>query len=269
VRIRSILNAIQPTGLFEPVAPNSYPESVLYAVHDPKYVAYFKKVCSTIELNRSIYPYVFPVRNAARPPTELAVRAGYYCIDTFTPINRNAFTAATGAVSCALTAADLVLAGFRVAYALVRPPGHHAERSLFGGFCFFNINYPLPETIAAEKHLDTARKALAHIKAFAPAHLVVCLGLDTAKGDPTGTWPLRGKDFHELGRLVGGVSQPIVIVQEGGYDNRSLGGNARQFLSGVWEAKFAEGTPPKSMGVESKVKNDLLQRCEDVGKGGE
>ncbi len=25
-----------------------------------------------------------------------------------------------------------------MAYALVRPPGHHAERGFFGGFCYFN-----------------------------------------------------------------------------------------------------------------------------------
>ena len=39
--------------------------------------------------NRST-PTSFPIRNAARPPKDLAVRAGYYCIDTFTPLNRNA-----------------------------------------------------------------------------------------------------------------------------------------------------------------------------------
>jgi acetoin utilization deacetylase AcuC-like enzyme len=38
----------------------------------------------------------------------------------------------------ALTAADLVAAGARVAYGLCRPPGHHAPRAAFGGYCFFN-----------------------------------------------------------------------------------------------------------------------------------
>lgn len=64
---------------------------------------------------------------------ELAVRAGYYCIDTFTPLSSNAFIAAKRAVDCTLTAAEKIIGGFRIAYALVRPPGHHAERNAFGG----------------------------------------------------------------------------------------------------------------------------------------
>jgi len=32
----------------------------------------------------------------------------------------------------------LVLEGRQFAYALVRPPGHHAERRAFGGFCYLN-----------------------------------------------------------------------------------------------------------------------------------
>ena len=64
--------------------------------------------------------------------------AGYFCIDTFTPINANCWPAARGAVDCALTAATFCLEERRFSYALVRPPGHHAERRAFGGFCYLN-----------------------------------------------------------------------------------------------------------------------------------
>jgi len=48
------------------------------------------------------------------------------------------YAAARAAVDVALTAADLVLGGERAAYGLCRPPGHHAARSMIGGYCFFN-----------------------------------------------------------------------------------------------------------------------------------
>ena len=45
------------------------------AVHDADYVRYLKTVCEATPPDRSVYPYVFPIRNAARPPKDLAVRA--------------------------------------------------------------------------------------------------------------------------------------------------------------------------------------------------
>ncbi len=138
VRIGSILREIQPTDMFEKMEPRRFAEKHITAVHDARFVDYLQKVCANVEPGRSVYPYVFPIRNAARPPKELPIRAGYYCIDTFTPLNQNAYLAARRAVDCALTSAQAILDGYRFAYALVRPPGHHAERHSFGGFCYFN-----------------------------------------------------------------------------------------------------------------------------------
>ena len=64
--------------------------------------------------------------------------------------------------------------------------------------------------------------------------MVVALGLDTAKSDPTGTWSLRAEDFRRNGLAVGGLGRPILVVQEGGYKTRSLGTNARNFFAGLW-----------------------------------
>ena len=138
VRVGSILKGLEPTGLFQRLDPHRFSEEHILAVHEKGFVRYLKKVCANVPPGRSIYPYVFPIRNQARPPKELPVRAGYYCIDTFTPLNENAYRAARRAVDCGLTAARTVLDGARLAYALVRPPGHHAERKVFGGFCYFN-----------------------------------------------------------------------------------------------------------------------------------
>jgi acetoin utilization deacetylase AcuC-like enzyme len=251
-----------------------------------------------------VYPYVFPIRNATRPPKELPIRAGYYCIDTFTPLNENAYKAAKRAVDCVLTASKAIVEGYRLAYALVRPPGHHAERNAFGGFCYFNsaaiaaqylsqygkiaildidyhhgngaqdifyersdvltisihghprfaypyfsgfedergigagegynINIPLPEQADGHRYREALQKALRRIKKFQCRFLVVPLGLDPAKNDPTGTWTLQANDFLENGKLIGSLKLPTVIVQEGGYRIRSLGINARHFFRGLW-----------------------------------
>jgi acetoin utilization deacetylase AcuC-like enzyme/GNAT superfamily N-acetyltransferase len=303
VRIKSIHQVLEPTGIFDPVLPTEFSESFITAVHDPEYVKYFKRVCRNVDPETPFYPYVFPIRNRARPPVELPVRAGYYCIDTFTPLSGHAFTAARRAVDCALTAGVELLSGRRIAYALIRPPGHHAERGFFGGFCYFsnaaiaaqylsrfgkvamldldyhhgngqqqifyrrrdvltisihgnphfaypyfsgfadergegegegyNINYPLPETITVEDYIHSLKSALGRIRAFKPTFLVVCLGLDTAKGDPTGTWNLTGRDFKTIGDEVGKLRIPCLVVQEGGYNNRSIGTNAKNFFYGL------------------------------------
>ena len=138
VRIRTILASLNRTALFQPVVPRHFAESHITAVHTQRFFDYLRNVCLSLPADESVYPYVFPIRNVMRPPKDLPMRAGYYCMDTFTPLNKNAFLAARAAVDCALTGAQAILDGAYLAYALVRPPGHHAERSIFGGFCYFN-----------------------------------------------------------------------------------------------------------------------------------
>jgi acetoin utilization deacetylase AcuC-like enzyme/GNAT superfamily N-acetyltransferase len=302
VRIKSILAELEPSGMFEPVKADSYPEKHIKAVHAADFFEYLRKTCAKIPQGKSVYPYVFPIRNATRPPQELSVRAGYYCIDTFTPLNSNVYLAAKGAVDCALTAADQILGGRRMAYALVRPPGHHAEHRVFGGFCYFNnaavaanylsrlgkvaiidvdyhhgngqqdifyqrndvltvsihghpnfaypyftgfadergegpgegfnLNLPLPEIQNGEQYRKALAKAIKAIAEFQPMFLVVALGFDPAKGDPTGTWSLTSKDFTANGRMLADLKLPTVFVQEGGYRTRNLGINARHFFEG-------------------------------------
>jgi acetoin utilization deacetylase AcuC-like enzyme len=79
-------------------------------------------------------------------------------------------------------------------------------------------------------------KALTAIAAFQPMFLVVCLGLDVVKGDPTGTWLLTGDDLEKNGQLIGELNIPTLVVQEGGYRTRTLGSNARRFFTGLLDA---------------------------------
>jgi acetoin utilization deacetylase AcuC-like enzyme len=86
---------------------------------------------------------------AWRPPRTALGRIGYYGFDTATPLVAGTYGAARGAVDVALTTLDAVLAGAPAAYGLCRPPGHHAPRAAFGGYCFFNN-----AAIAAQAALD-------------------------------------------------------------------------------------------------------------------
>ena len=64
--------------------------------------------------------------------------------------------------------------------------------------------------------------------------MVLALGLDVAKGDPTGTWQLSSADFEENGKMIGELRLPMLVVQEGGYRTRSLGINALSFFKGLY-----------------------------------
>jgi acetoin utilization deacetylase AcuC-like enzyme len=73
-------------------------------------------------------------RNTAHP----IGRAGYYSFGTYSPILKGTWDAAYWSAQCALSAAHDVASGAQTAYALCRPPGHHAATDLYGGFCYLN-----------------------------------------------------------------------------------------------------------------------------------
>ncbi len=137
VRIGAILRGLDGLAV-ERVAGRTFQREHITAVHDKNLVNYLQAMSERLDQKALVYPEVFPIRRPDRIPQALEDRAGYYCADTFTPITRNCWPAARNAVDVTLTAASLILEGERLAYALCRPPGHHAERRIFGGFCYLN-----------------------------------------------------------------------------------------------------------------------------------
>src|SRR5262249_12546627 len=97
----------------------------------------------------------------------------------------------------------------------------------------FNHNLPLPEDVDDSRYLQALDVALGVVRKFKPEVLVVSLGLDIAKADPTGTWSVTGDGLYEIGNRIGSLKYPTLLVQEGGYNIRSLGRNAARMLSGV------------------------------------
>ena len=141
-RVDHILAAITRAG-WSVEGPRSYDDAVFAGVHDAGYLAFLR---TAYEEWRSegrdgfMLPGAFPARGMRRDrvPTGLHARLGYYAFDAGSPIVAGTWQAARAASHCALTAADLVAAGERAAYALCRPPGHHAGRGVFGGYCYLN-----------------------------------------------------------------------------------------------------------------------------------
>ncbi len=90
-----------------------------------------------------VLPYLFPSPELLgglpeRVPTALHAGVGRFAYDTMTLVGPGSWEAIRGAVDAALTAVDVVSAGAPVAYALTRPPGHHATRGGYGGSCYLN-----------------------------------------------------------------------------------------------------------------------------------
>ncbi|MGH7632869.1 MAG: GNAT family N-acetyltransferase, partial [Gemmatimonadaceae bacterium] len=138
VRVERIMHYIRSLPGLEVAEVHDHGVDPVIAVHDPDFVRYLEQVCLTLATDRTIYPYVVPIRQRARKPVDEEVQAGYYCIDTFTPLTHNAYIAARAAASCAMSGAELIRRGEQLVYALCRPPGHHAESAVYGGFCYFN-----------------------------------------------------------------------------------------------------------------------------------
>jgi acetoin utilization deacetylase AcuC-like enzyme len=83
--------------------------------------------------------YAWPV--VRRRPLDLAridARLGAFSFDASSPIAEGTWEGAYWAAQTALTALDAVLAGERAAFALCRPPGHHAGADYLGGYCYLN-----------------------------------------------------------------------------------------------------------------------------------
>jgi acetoin utilization deacetylase AcuC-like enzyme len=115
----------------------------LWRVHDADFVRFLRTAHAqwrSAGKQGSMLPSGFPARamRQDRIPAGINGRMGYYAFDAGTPIVEGTWDAALAAAQCALTAAALVAEGERSVYALCRPPGHHAGRSVYGGYCYLN-----------------------------------------------------------------------------------------------------------------------------------
>lgn len=125
-RLQQVIAGVEGAGIpVQETGEHSQTTAAIEAVHDPDYVQRFHQ----------------------------AVVAGESFIDTGdNPLSSGSWRAARAAVDACLFAADWVFEGAgRRGIAAVRPPGHHAERSMAMGFCYFNNVAVAAEYILRDK----------------------------------------------------------------------------------------------------------------------
>ncbi len=133
---------------YEITEPTAHGLEPIAAVHDPGLITFLERAWRDAQTHGTARTRCSPTPSSppssATPwaplpnPTDVLAALGYWCFETMTPLTDGTFAAARAAVDIALTAADLVLGGAPHAYALCRPPGHHAARAAYGGYCYFN-----------------------------------------------------------------------------------------------------------------------------------
>jgi len=132
------------------MSAGEFDDAWLTAVHSPELLDYLATVWDRwvaggypdLGAGR-VVPYLFPsaeLRQGLPPriPTALHAEIGVYCYDTMTLIGPGTWPAIRAATCATRTAVDLVVRGEPSAYALTRPPGHHATKSAYGGSCYLN-----------------------------------------------------------------------------------------------------------------------------------
>jgi acetoin utilization deacetylase AcuC-like enzyme len=141
-RAQIVLERCHTEKLGEVIAPHRHGMAPLLRVHDQHFVEFLKNAWSdwVAAGNRGeAIPDCWPARRMAqRCPTSIGGKLGYYAMAGETSISAGTWEAASAAADVALTGASLINDGKRAAFALCRPPGHHAAHDLYGGYCFLN-----------------------------------------------------------------------------------------------------------------------------------
>ena len=142
VRAEHILDRVHAVGLGEVIAPDEFDLLPITRVHDASFIG-FLETCwndwTAAGYSGEAIASSWPARGMThRIPEHIAGKLGYYALAAETAISNGTWEAARASVDVALTAQAALANGAREAFALCRPPGHHAAGDMFGGYCFIN-----------------------------------------------------------------------------------------------------------------------------------
>jgi len=140
-RVTRLLAGADKAGL-ERVPPRAFERNRLTAVHTERYVDFLANGYAEWSAVPGSYvemmPSIRPLEEPAGYPENILGRAGWHIQDFSSAMTGDTWKSVHASAMSALTAAELVLSGERAAYALCRPPGHHAYDERAGGFCYLN-----------------------------------------------------------------------------------------------------------------------------------
>lgn len=143
-RMERILSVLKEREWAELLEPEDFGLAPVLAVHNAEYVDFLRTAydewmqVKTPYEKKALLPATFPPRGWSRRPQSLLGRAGYHMFDLSAPILEGTYQAALASANCALSGAQAIASGERAAFALCRPPGHHAGKSFCGGYCYLN-----------------------------------------------------------------------------------------------------------------------------------
>lgn len=135
--------------------------SPILTIHDEAYVAFLQSAYAEWTADGregDAFPMVWPV-HGMRPektPATIVGKVSRYSFEIATGITANSWTSARRSAETALSGASEIARGARVVFSLCRPPGHHAGRDYFGGYCYLNN-----AAIAAQYFLNEGAKRIA------------------------------------------------------------------------------------------------------------
>jgi len=134
---------VEAVGLGPILPPDPHPLDTAARVHAPDYLAFLAEAWPRWAASGragTAMPFVWPVPGlrADVPPEDIDGLLGFYSFDAGATFVAGTWDAVKASHDVALTAAALVCAGARAAFALCRPPGHHAGPRAAGGYCFIN-----------------------------------------------------------------------------------------------------------------------------------
>lgn len=161
-RAKSIIDALtklQSNSGIEIASPRQFDMSLIYSIHDTEYIEYLRLTSERMAHRPDVliarvtdqntgevivqkypafsFPSISPHGSNPRSANTEAIK-GFHAFDAATPISANTYDLALLSAFTALTGADMIKDGKPFVYALCRPPGHHAERSKAGSYCYLN-----------------------------------------------------------------------------------------------------------------------------------